>query len=41
MPSFNKPVNKVGADDWKKQQDCTNLIKKLNREKKERKQKLE
>lgn len=25
-----KPVNKQGPDDWKKMQECSSLIKKLN-----------
>jgi hypothetical protein len=36
IPVFYKPINKQGPDDWRKQQETANFIKKINREKKER-----
>lgn len=33
---YDRPINKAGPQDWKKQQECESLIKKLKQEKKER-----
>jgi len=38
---YDRPVNKVGPEDWKKQRDCQALIKKIKQEKKARQKEME
>lgn len=33
---YDRPINKVGPEDWKKQQECLALIKKIKQEKHQR-----